>query len=214
MDLSDIEDLLDEHHSDHGDTDIALWGASDLLGSSDHVTNPLLSGEDDGALGPTDLLFPSEWNEPMLRPSTLYQAHIASELATEQFFISRAQMRADADSWSFLLEDTFLAGGSSLQPSSSLPWEGFCLPDDGDAQLWLDSVPTVRCIIGDLILWVRGACLSVLPDDSLGNFIHLAWNFFCATLAFSRTCAAFKIATAPVPPLPLGRSRVLLGSYL
>jgi hypothetical protein len=53
-----------------------------------------------------------------------------------------------------------------------------------DVQPWLDTLPTFRCTLQDLTLWLRGACLFALPDDVLGYIIHMAWEFFCATLLF------------------------------
>jgi hypothetical protein len=104
--------------------------------------------------------------------------------------ISHAQLRADATHWAFYLEGTFLAAEQGSEPSSSLSpmavaGEGeFCPLGGMDIQLWLDALPTFRCMLQDLTLWVRGACLFVLSDDVLGDIVHMAWEFFCATLLF------------------------------
>jgi hypothetical protein len=65
-----------------------------------------------------------------------------------------------------------------------------------DVQLWLDALPTFRHMLQDLTLWVRGACLFVLPDEILGDIIHMAWEFFCAMLLFPQTCIAFEMFSA------------------
>jgi hypothetical protein len=62
--------------------------------------------------------------------------------------------------------------------------------------LWLDALPTFRCMLQDLTLWLRGACLFILPDNVLGDVIHMAWEFICVMLLFPQMCAAFEMFLA------------------
>jgi hypothetical protein len=75
-----------------------------------------------------------------------------------------------------------------------------------DIQLWLDALPTFRCMLQDLTLWLRGACLFFLSDNVSGDIIHMAWEFFCAMLLFPQTHAAFEtFSAAPVSTLEEAR---------
>jgi hypothetical protein len=139
-------------------------------------------------------------------PSSLHWAKGAFKLMALQ--ISRAQLHADATHWAFHLEGTFLATEQGSEPSSSLSpvavagEGGLYLLGGMDIQLWLDALPTFRHTLQDLTLWVRGACLFVLSDNVLGDIVHMAWEFFCATLLFPQMHIVFETFSATPVSIP------------
>jgi hypothetical protein len=196
------EDPLAIADPDYGDEGTPLWERPDFWESdSDEEFDQLMRLEEDGmASGFADLLYLPEDAQDLPGASSLRRAKVAFELMALRYQTSRAQLRADAAHWAFHLEGTFLATEQGSEPSSSLSplaGEGALYSSRGmDVQLWLGALPTFRRTLQDLTLWVRGACLFALPDDVLGDIIHMAWEFFCATLLFPRTRIAFETFSA------------------
>jgi hypothetical protein len=172
------------------------------LDSNEEFDELMRLEENGGASAFADLLYLPEDAQNLPGPSSLCQAKGAFKLMAQCYQILHAQLHADATHWAFRLEGMFLAAEQGSEPSFSLSpvaaagEGGFYLSGGMDIQLWLDTLPTFRCTLQDLTLWVRGACLFVLSDDILGDIIHMAWKFFCAMPLFPRMHTMFEMFSA------------------
>ena len=129
------------------------------------------------------------------RASTLCRYQVATDLLEQRIRDRRASARMNAEVQSFYLGDTFIAtlnGSSSLLPPLASQAGGISSLATEAARSQAAAFSVVIKSLGNLSLWLRGACISVLPPEILDDISHLVWNFFCATLHLPQTCSVFE----------------------
>jgi hypothetical protein len=216
------EDPLAIADPDYGDKGTPPWERPDFWESdSDEEFDQLMRFEEDsGASASADLLYLPEDAQDLPGPSSLHRVTCAFEHMALRYQTSHAQLHADAAHWAFHLDGTFLATEQSSELSSPLSpvaaaGEGALYLSGGmDVQLWLDALPTFRRTLQDLTLWLRGACLFILSDDILGDIIHMAWEFFCATLLSLERALHLRHSQPLLSPLLRRPGSIFLGSAL
>ena len=131
----------------------------------------------------------------LARPSTIQLRHLALDIAAWSTRQQRARQRAAAAQRAPSLGDSFFSEiVHGLPPSLPLSGGG----DDYDAveiippAEWLEVFPVAFHMIGDLSAWLREACISVLPPDTLEEISFSVWCLLFATLGFPRMQVAFE----------------------
>ena len=197
MDPQDLEDRLKYIDPDEGPDTHPSGGESDLDEEDDDVVYLSVSrvrSEEgvDPPLATVPYTGEDIWHSA--RASTLCRYQVATDLLEQRVRDRRAWARTNAELQSFYLGDTFIAtlNGSSLLPPLASQAGGILSLATEAARSQAAAFSVVIKSLGNLSLWLRGACISVLPPEILDDISHLVWNFFCATLHLPQTRSAFE----------------------
>ena len=202
MDSHDNDDSFDLYDPDYGDIDLIPWDEPNLS-DRDEEDNIAGSGVDAAdsreplSLAELQYLGAVDWEMP--RPSTICLYHEALDLRMQHVHTVYSQLHADAQLWSYLLEDTFMRDKLCFPPyapPSVDPRSAGLGGSNALRQTWLLAMPLILPSLHNLTLWVRHAEIVILSDDDLDIIYHWAWNLLCATLSYPWMHAAFEAFTA------------------